>query len=447
MMDSQAATNFNGIGAAAIVCLCLLILLLPKRYSILPIVVGVCYLTLGQILLVGPFHFYTVRILILFGLLRVFIRRETRSVVPIPLDRTTLLFVTVCSIAYSFQWMNLEGIINRLGFAFNILGLYFLFRVMLDNREDVLFTYRFLSVAMVPLALLFLLEASTGRNVFSVFGGIPDITMIRDGKLRCQGPFRHPILAGTFAATLIPVLAAKLARRGDNRWPFLLGFLSSVVIVVASNSSGPVLAVGFSVIGFLLWRYRRKMRMVRISLVLGIVSLHLVMKAPVWSLIGRVSNLIGGTGYHRVELIDAAIGHFDEWWMIGTNVTAHWLDDPLPDDPSNIDITNQYIFVGISGGLLSLYYFLKMLKVTYGMIGELRKHFETADPAMELFVWGCGVSLFAHIASFISVVYFDQMIVFFYLLLASVATMYVEQRPSFAPPVKPRFAGFPGHAA
>ncbi len=43
----------------------------------------------------------------------------------------------------------------------------------------------------------------------------------------------------------------------------------------------------------------------------------LVREKPVWHLIGRLSELIGGTGYHRVRLIDAAIDHFGDWWLKG----------------------------------------------------------------------------------------------------------------------------------
>ena len=66
------------------------------------------------------------------------------------------------------------------------------------------------ALCMVGLAVLILGEKFSGRNAFAIFGGVPDVAVVRDGVIRCQGPFAHPILAGTFAA--YGVLAALMAR-------------------------------------------------------------------------------------------------------------------------------------------------------------------------------------------------------------------------------------------
>ena len=45
---------------------------------------------------------------------------------------------------------------------------------------------------------------------------------------------------------------------------------------------------------------------------------QLVMKAPVWAiLIARVSDLVGGGGWHRAFIIDVCIKNFGTWWLIG----------------------------------------------------------------------------------------------------------------------------------
>jgi hypothetical protein len=40
-----------------------------------------------------------------------------------------------------------------------------------------------LGVIIIPLAVLFAVEMTTGRNLFSVFGGVPEITIIREDRL------------------------------------------------------------------------------------------------------------------------------------------------------------------------------------------------------------------------------------------------------------------------
>ncbi len=42
------------------------------------------------------------------------------------------------------------------------------------------------------------------------------------------------------------------------------------------------------------------------------------MKAPVWALIQRITIFGGNSGYHRYELINQAILHFWEWFLVGT---------------------------------------------------------------------------------------------------------------------------------
>ena len=42
---------------------------------------------------------------------------------------------------------------------------------------------------LVPVALAMLQEAHTARNLFAEFGGVPDVSAVRDGQLRAQGPF------------------------------------------------------------------------------------------------------------------------------------------------------------------------------------------------------------------------------------------------------------------
>ena len=52
------------------------------------------------------------------------------------------------------------------------------------------------------------------------------------------------------------------------------------------------------------------------ALALGTV-LHFVMNHGIWHLIARIDLVGGSTGYHRFHLIDKAIAHFGERWLVG----------------------------------------------------------------------------------------------------------------------------------
>ena len=163
------------------------------------------------------------------------------------------------------------------------------------------------------------------------------------------------------------------------------------------------------------------MKLVRWGIFIAVVGLHLIMKAPVWALIGRLGNLIGGTGWHRVELIDATVAHIQEWWFMGVKKTSHWGLDTLPDNPNMIDITNQFVSEAINGGFIKLTLFVILLAFCYSTLGKALKHFD--DKYTKILIWSIGATLFAHMTSFLSVAYFDQITTFWYMLLALIAAL------------------------
>jgi len=283
-----------------------------------------------------------------------------------------------------------------------------------------------LALVMIPLALAMIIEKTTGRNLFSIFGGVPEFSMIRNVKLRCQGAFSHPILAGTFGATSIPFFAALWVKDTGQKFTAILGIVSATIITITSSSSGPVMVYATVFLGLFMWILRDKMRIVRWIALFMILALHMVMKAPVWALIGKISEVIGGGGWHRVTLIDAAISHFNEWWLLGTDYTRDWLPTGVSWSEEHTDITNYFIAIGIHGGLLSLVLFVAILVYCFKTIGIRMKEIDPAEFQLKFTLWCLGVSLFAHIAAFTSVSYFDQIIVFWYLLLAMIAVLAIN---------------------
>jgi hypothetical protein len=276
-----------------------------------------------------------------------------------------------------------------------------------------------MAVIIVPLAVAALFEHTTGRNIFAIFGGVSELSAIRDGKLRAQVSFGDPILAGTFAATLMPLFVGLWLQHGFSRKLGVIGFIASSVITVLSNSGGPRIVYIFGFIGFMIWPFRRMMKFVRWGVLLSIIFLHVIMKAPVWALIQRTP--FTGTGYHRVELIDAFIRHFGEWWLMGTTYTAHWGPVVLPWMPNMVDITNQYVLIGIEGGLLPLALFIAVIAYSFRAIGRAMNTKQNRPLYIRVCLWSMGTALFGHMASFISVAYFDQIVTFWYMLLAMIS--------------------------
>jgi len=108
------------------------------------------------------------------------------------------------------------------------------------------------------------------------------------------------------------------------------------------------------------------------------------------------------------------IKHFDEWWLFGTRYTAQW-------GGWLYDVTNQYIRIAVDGGIITLTLFLGIIILCFRHVGRTLKILEN-QRLDQMIVWGIGVSLFVHVASFMSVSYFDQIIIMWYLTIAIIST-------------------------
>jgi hypothetical protein len=422
-VESADVTNISGLGLAIALALCIFLLILPRRYAIAPIIICACFMTLGQTVVIFGLHFSVLRILILAGVLRIIFKREYASITGLKIDKLIVGWLIISLVVNTMLWQTMDALTFRLGFTYNALGLYFIFRSIIRDMDDILRAVKILILAIIPLTVIMTNEYVTGKNLFSVFSGVPEYTGIRDGRFRCQGPFRHPILAGTFGATATVLVMSLWFEKSISRALIIWGFISTLIITFISVSSGALLALGSALLSSLLWPIRKNMRIVRRGLLCGVIILHLLMKAPVWYLFAKLSNVFGGGGWHRSFLIDQAISHFSEWWLFGTKYTANWMPYVLANNPDSADITNQYLLEGINGGAVTMILFISIIVAAFRIIGNSREKMSTMSNNHEKIVWLLGASLIAHVVSFISVPYFDQMIVFWYMLLASIATL------------------------
>jgi hypothetical protein len=413
-----------------------LVCCLPRRFTICPLLATACLMPLGQAFVVFGLHFPLFRVLLLAGVLRVLLKRENIGVPIGRLDKVFLAWVLVMVVFGSLSKPSFALLQNRLGLAYNAVCCYFFVRCVVRDLDDIVIAVRALALLSVPMAVLMLIEHQTSHNLLAVFGGVPEVTAIREGRLRCQGAFRHPILAGTLGASEFPLFLGLWLYRPQYRGVVVAGMISAVAIVLTSASSGPLLALVAGIAGWALWKFRSYMRLFRRGTLVVILALAVVMKAPVWYLLGRIDIVPGNTGWHRAYLIDQAVSHLNEWWLFGTTYTAHWGPggQVLAADPDNMDITNHFVAQGVNGGLLGLVLFVAMVVCCFRIVGRRVKEEAAEGSAAGLLIWSLGVTLFVHCVSFISISYFDQIIVFFYWLLSGISSAdRVRNRDVFRP--------------
>jgi hypothetical protein len=405
----------NPLGLAFTLLMGVLLIALPRRYALVPVIMLTCFMTMGQSVIVMGFHFNMIRILALFGWVRLLVRGEIRSLKLNSIDKALLWWTLSSVVLNTLLWRTADALTNRLGQAYNALGMYFLFRFLVRDFDDVKRIFRITAILIVPLAAAMAQEWLTGRNIFAAFGVRNEIVQIRDGALRCSGPFEVPMLAGTFAGTLLPFFVTLWQQGRIDKLISGLAVVSTGVIIFTCGSSGPYLTALVAVVGLLLWPWRKYMRALRWAVALLLVALHLIMKTPVWFLLAKIDVMSGSTGFHRAYLIDRAVATFWQWWLFGTRTTA------IFGEQIHGDITNQYIAEGINGGFLTMVLFILIIVRCFSGIGRIEARTDVPLP-MRRCVWAMGAALFAHVITYFSISYFDQNFVNWSLLLALIST-------------------------
>jgi hypothetical protein len=391
----------------------ILIFLLPRKYVVVPFLVAIFLTPFGQQIYTAGAHFFVPRILVMCGLIRLVIlkrskRMETTAGGFTSIDKVFLLWAIFRASATFLEFLDVSAVINQAGFLIDTLGGYFILRFLIRDEEDVARVVKTFAVIVCVLALTMINERVQGLNVFGYLGGRL-APFIRDDSIRSQGTFTGPIPAGTFGATLF-CLFVWLWYSGRSSAFGIAGMIGSVVMVGTCASSTPALALPAGLLGISMWPLRRNMKMVRWLLVGLLVTLHLVMKAPVWMIINHI-NLVGGnSGYHRAMLIDQFIRHFSDWWLIGVKSTASWGWDLW-------DQANQFVAEGETGGLATFVCFVLIVSWSFGRIGTARRRV-AGNRKKEWMCWLLGSAMFSFVVSFFGISFSDQSEYGWYALLA-----------------------------
>lgn len=408
-------TNLHPLGALIVIACGALVLALPRRSALFPFLVLVCFVSSAQRVALAGLDFNLLRILVVCGLVRQVARGELAAVRWKALDRVVLAWALVGALAFvALRGGERSAVIFQCGRLFEALGLFAVIRGFLRGWEDVERLAALFAALCVPIAVFFLIERATGRNPFALFGGVPPITAVREGRLRCNGAFAHPILAGCFFAALAGLAGSRIWSR-DGRGLGIAGLIGALTVVLTSSSSTPWGAALAGLAGACLFPLRRSMRAVRWSALGVLVGLHLFMTMPVWHLLARIDLVGGSTGWHRYNLINQCVERWREWALLGVTSTAHW-------GIQLFDITNQYVYEAVNGGLATLVLFDATLVLAFAAAGRAWRAVEHDRGRLAL-AWGLGVCLWVHAVNFIGVSYFGQMQFSWYLVLGAVASL------------------------
>ena len=410
-------TTLHPVGVTVLLCLMVATFLLPRRHSAVPLVLIGSLMSCAQRIMVGSLNFPFLRLLLVVAVLRMLMRSEYRGVRLTGLDALIVIFAFLKIFVFVLYYQSFSALIFIVGTVSDPLFCYIFFRCFLRTWDDFQSLILSFALASLPVALAFAIENSTRQNLFSFLGGVPAFTEIREGKLRCQGPYPHPIMAGCYWAAVLPAIAARWYSPDLSKTLTILATLSAAFIVVLTSSSTPLMALIFILVGVAMFPLRLHMQNVRWALLGLIIVLQFSMKANIWSLIARVNIMGGSTGWHRYNLMEQAYLRFSEWGLLGTNSTEHW-------GFGLRDVTNQYILEGVRGGFISMVLYIAIIAVSFQRIGKLNKQAIAEGNFPNLInSWSIGVMLFVHITSFLAVSYFGQIINLYWMTIAAAGSL------------------------
>src|SRR5665213_1555040 len=426
-------TLLHPLVLAALLLIGVLVFALPRKYILFPLFLGILLVPYGQNFYVAGNHLFVYRILLLLGWIRVLISVLVSSEELLPggfgtLDTLFTVWAFARAIATVLLFMQAGAIAGEVAFLWDAIGGYFLFRCLIRNEEDILRLLKAFAIVAVVAATGMVYEQVTRQNLFVFLGGVRLAPEIRNGRIRSQGMFAHALLAGSFGATMFPLFIA-LWVRGKSWFLGTLGLVAAGVMTFAASTSTPIMTFMGGVLVLFLWPIRKNMRVLRWGIVAVLVGLEIVMKAPVWFVLGHIDLSNGSTGNDRAVLIDNFIRHFGDWWLIGTHDNVNWGYDMW-------DQCNQFVLEGESGGLIGFACFVAIFTVCFRKIGLARKAVE-GDPKKEWLMWIFGATFFAQFMAYFGIDYFDTMKFVWYALLVMITVVTMTPTVATAPVPEP----------
>ena len=355
-----------------------------------------CFVSGAQRIVVGGVDLGFLRLVGLVVLVRIISRGDFRGSKIQFADLLVFVF-SFCPVLAAILRGQTDSIMMTLGLGFDIFSMYMLGRVYLATLKDWGVQIRALAWVSVPIAILFAIEGATRHNLFAVFGGVAEVTRIRDGQLRAQGAFAHPILAGAWFVAVIPLFLSQLkadANRLRGQAVAVCGTICAMIVILAVSSSTPIGGLVAIAVGYVFFPFRTSLQRIAIAAISLGILLHFVANDGLHGvLFTRATLVVGSTGDHRFNLYQAALDRIPEWFLFGVDSTAHWGDRLW-------DVTSEYIYNAVKGGILSLTLMIGLLYLGYRGIGRAMRGKGKRDIAL---LYGLGVSLFVHIVMFSAV--------------------------------------------
>ncbi|MFC1794317.1 hypothetical protein ACFL3Q_12105, partial [Planctomycetota bacterium] len=240
----------QGVTLIFALVLSVLVLTLRPKYALVAYIVGLLWYPAYLAVSIGTIDILVGRFVVAVLLMRCYFDDNIRRKFTWNrLDTLVTLSMVVYVGAYLITQVNpigqtLEG---RAGFLMDTWCAYLAARFIVTDRKKLISIIKCISIALVPLAILGVIESATGWQPFAALwrfspwfrGGERYVSEGRFGLARAVGPFSHAILFGGVFAMFMPLIY--YLRREKGQWQSLAYVLLGIALLgaLSSMSSGP----------------------------------------------------------------------------------------------------------------------------------------------------------------------------------------------------------------
>lgn len=329
-----------------------------------------------------------------------------------------------------------QAVENRAGFLMDTFLAYCVVRFIVTDYSKLVKIIKIVAIILVPLAVIGLIEATTGIRPFGVllershmFSYLSNYGE-RWGLYRAFGPFSHSILFGCTFGLFFPLIYYLRNETGSWRYYALILSGTAIVGAMSSMSSGPWVMMGVVIVCLAMERFKKWLKSVIIFMIISVILVEIISNRPFYHVIASYANPLGGSGWHRAKLIDLAIEHVNEWWLLGYGTEDPGWGETLGMEKT--DITNEFIFAAVRYGIWGLAALCAVLTVAFRHM--IRVYKRTPYKPIKSLAWAFGSMLVAVIVCWMSVSFFGQLMPLFYSMLGLLGSFYAfsERRDFYA---------------
>jgi hypothetical protein len=305
---------------------------------------------------------------------------------------------------------------NRFGWFLDTCIPYFMVRIIIRDKRQLIFFIKAITIITVPLVLFAIVESTTHKELLS-FGRGPANFEPRWGLDRARATFDHPIYFGVFM-TMVFGLSVSIWKVCSG-WRYKIISCCLLIGVFACLSSGGWLCALITILIILLYKQRQHWRlMLKIFIVLCIL-IEIFSNRHFYDVIDRFA-FNSKTAWYRSRLLEVALfeGGMSGHWVFGYGYGVDPMWCSRIDGRDHTDIVNQYLYILVCYGVVGL---IPYIGVIVCVLQKVYRNLFQVDGNYGWLMWCFGAVLIGLLFTFFSVSLFGQTTNFIFLFF-SIAT-------------------------